>query len=82
MEQKIYPSVTRILEATKPIEDILALENWRKKVGYEEAERISKNALNRGKMYDSFVEDYYLKNQVALVFGGNNHGNRQLIFRA
>ena len=60
MEPITYPSVTRILEATKPIEDILALENWRKKVGYEEAEKISKNALSRGKMYDSFVEDFYL----------------------
>ena len=33
-----YPSVTRILAATKPQEDIDALERWRKRVGYEEAE--------------------------------------------
>lgn len=53
-----YPSVTRILAATKPQEDIDALERWRKRVGYEEAERISNAALQRGKMYDNFVEDY------------------------
>jgi genome maintenance exonuclease 1 len=53
-----YPSVTRILAATKPQEDIDALERWRKRIGYAEAEKISKAALERGKMYDNFVEDY------------------------
>jgi genome maintenance exonuclease 1 len=53
-----YPSVTRILSATKPQEDIDALERWRKRIGYEEAEKISKSALNRGKLYDKYVEDY------------------------
>ena len=53
-----YPSVTRILAATKPQEDINALERWRKRIGYAEAEKISKAALERGKMYDNFVEDY------------------------
>lgn len=52
------PSVTRILAATKPQEDIDALERWRKRIGYAEAEKISKAALERGKMYDNFVEDY------------------------
>jgi hypothetical protein len=53
-----YPSVTRILSATKPQEDINALERWRKKIGYAEAEKISQAALDRGKMYDRYVEDY------------------------
>jgi hypothetical protein len=53
-----YPSVTRILSATKPQEDIDALERWRKRIGYAEAEKISNAALQRGKMYDNFVEDY------------------------
>ena len=53
-----YHSVTRILAATKPQEDIDALERWRKRIGYAEAEKISKAALERGKMYDNFVEDY------------------------
>jgi hypothetical protein len=55
---KEYPSVTRILAATKPQKDIDALEKWKIKIGYEEAEKISKAALERGKMYDQFVEDY------------------------
>ena len=53
-----YPSVTRILAATKPQKDIDALERWRIKIGHEQAEKISKAALERGKMYDQFVEDY------------------------
>lgn len=55
-----YPSVTRILAATKPIWDIQNLEKWRQRIGYEEADRISQAALDRGHMYDKYVEDYTL----------------------
>jgi mannitol/fructose-specific phosphotransferase system IIA component (Ntr-type) len=34
------------------------LEKWRIKVGHIEADRISNAALERGKMYDTFIEDY------------------------
>ena len=56
-----YPSVTRILADTKPLEDKIFLDKWRESVGFEEAERISKSALDRGKKYDSFVESYYIQ---------------------
>lgn len=62
-EQITYPSVTRILEATKPLEDRIALEQWRERVGIEEADRISKSALERGRKYDSFVEAFYIRKE-------------------
>ena len=62
-EQLTLPSVTRILEATKPLEDRIALQQWRERVGMEEADRISKSALERGKTYDSFVEAFYIRNE-------------------
>ena len=34
------PSVTSILQATKSEEDKAALENWRQRVGYAEANKI------------------------------------------
>jgi hypothetical protein len=53
-----YPSVTRILSATMPLKDAEVLEKWRQRIGCEEADRISKAALERGHLYDSYVEDY------------------------
>lgn len=53
-----YPSVTRILSNTKPIWDVRMLEKWRERVGYDEADRISQAAIDRGVMYDKYVEDY------------------------
>tara|TARA_R110000868_G_scaffold318537_1_gene579259 strand:+ start:265 stop:834 length:570 start_codon:yes stop_codon:yes gene_type:complete len=58
IDQKSYPSVTKILSQTKPKEDAEALENWRNRIGIEEADKISKQSLDRGIMYDKFVEDY------------------------
>ncbi len=42
------PSVTTILNATKPQEDKERLFNWRQRVGVEEANRISGTASRRG----------------------------------
>jgi genome maintenance exonuclease 1 len=58
MENKIYYSVTKILEMTKPLTDKIALANWKNKIGFENAEIISKNALERGKKFDKYVNDY------------------------
>jgi hypothetical protein len=58
IDKNQYPSVTRILAKTKPQSDIDMLEKWRIKVGPVEADRISNAALERGKMYDTFIEDY------------------------
>ena len=43
-----YPSVSSILSATKPVSDRLALQRWRKRVGYHQAQQISTAACRRG----------------------------------
>ena len=45
---KIYPSVSTILAATKPESDRLALQRWRQKVGFDQAQKISIAACQRG----------------------------------
>ena len=45
---KAYPSVSTILAATKPLSDRLALQRWRKRVGYKQAQQISTQACRRG----------------------------------
>ena len=42
------PSVTSILQATKSEEDKAALENWKQRVGYKEANKIKTEASSRG----------------------------------
>lgn len=52
------PSVTTILDATKPAEAKLALENWRKSVGEQRAREITTEAANRGTRMHKWLEDY------------------------
>lgn len=59
-----YPSVTRILAATKPFWEVRILEKWREKIGFEEADRISQAALDRGHKYDKYIEEYTLGNEI------------------
>ena len=42
------PSVTTILDKTKPREKVQALQNWRKRVGEEKAQQIVTEAANVG----------------------------------
>jgi hypothetical protein len=56
--QGVYPSVTSVLKNTK---DQSGLDRWRKRVGYEEAERIGINAAGRGTFMHKMLE-LYLKN--------------------
>lgn len=51
-------SVTTILDRTKPIEDVIALQNWRKAVGVQKAQEITTAAANRGTRMHSFLENY------------------------
>jgi hypothetical protein len=53
-------SVTTILDKTKSIEKQLALENWRKNVGYEKAKEITSQAAARGTRMHKFLEDYLI----------------------
>ena len=52
------PSVTSILQATKSEEDKAALENWKKRVGYTQANKIKTEASNRGTSMHSYIEDF------------------------
>jgi ATP-dependent exoDNAse (exonuclease V) beta subunit len=52
------PSVTTILDRTKPAEKRVALENWRRRVGHEKAQQITTEAANRGTRMHSYLEHY------------------------
>ena len=57
------PSVTTILDKTKPAESRIALANWRKAVGEAKAQQITTEAANRGTRMHTYLEDY-VKNGV------------------
>jgi genome maintenance exonuclease 1 len=52
------PSVTTILDRTKPAEKRLALENWKKRVGHEKAQQITTEAANRGTRMHTYLEHW------------------------
>jgi genome maintenance exonuclease 1 len=54
------PSVTTILDKTKPEESRIALANWRKAVGEQRAQQITTEAANRGTRMHSYLEHYVL----------------------
>lgn len=58
------PSVTTILDRTKPQEAKQALENWRKSVGHERAQQITTEAANRGTRMHTYLEHYVLTGEV------------------
>ena len=58
------PSVTTILDRTKPQEKIDALNNWRKRVGEKQAQQITTEAANRGTRMHSYLESYVLSSDM------------------
>jgi genome maintenance exonuclease 1 len=54
------PSVTTILDRTKPAEAKEALEKWRKAIGVERAQQITTEAANRGTRMHSYLEQFVL----------------------
>jgi len=52
------PSVTTILDATKPEEAKKALNEWRNRVGHKKATEITTEAAGRGTRMHKFIEDY------------------------
>lgn len=54
------PSVTTILDKTKPQEEKEALANWRKAVGEQRAQQITTEAANRGTRMHAYLESYVL----------------------
>ena len=53
------PSVTTVASATAPIGKTMALINWRKKVGDAEANRRTRNAVERGNWLHGVLEDLF-----------------------
>jgi len=58
------PSVTTILDRTKPQEKIDALNNWKKRVGETKAQEIVTEAAGRGTRMHKFLEDYVRNDRV------------------
>jgi genome maintenance exonuclease 1 len=54
------PSVTTILDKTKPAEAREALANWRRAVGEQRAQQITTEAANRGTRMHAYLEHYAL----------------------
>lgn len=57
---RALPSVTKILNATKPQEARDRLMNWRQRLGTEEANRVSTNASRRGTQTHKYIKRYLL----------------------
>ena len=69
------PSVTTILEATKPEEKKQALQNWRNRVGHAQAQAITTEAANRGTRMHRYLEDYTKTGTIAEA--GSNPYSKQ-----
>ena len=76
-DQSRLPSVTTILDRTKPQEKRMALEQWKKRVGAEKAQQITNEAANRGTRMHTYLEDYikngYMKEKGTNPFGWASH---------
>ncbi len=55
------PSVTTILDRTKPAEDREALARWRKAVGEQRAQEITTEAASRGTRMHAYLEHYVIE---------------------
>jgi genome maintenance exonuclease 1 len=75
--------VTTILDATKSEESKRALQNWRNRVGHEQAQAITTEAANRGTRMHTYLEDYIkqgqLKERGSNPFGWASHAMAQTV---
>ena len=60
------PSVTTILDKTKPEEKRLALANWKKRVGEQQAQQITTEAASRGTRMHKWLEDFVNNGQIGM----------------
>ena len=61
---KKVPSVTTILDRTKPQEARDALANWKKNVGEKRAQEITTEAANRGTRMHAYLETYVMMDEM------------------
>tara|TARA_B100000989_G_scaffold275172_1_gene234528 strand:+ start:7865 stop:8551 length:687 start_codon:yes stop_codon:yes gene_type:complete len=71
------PSVTTILSATQPAEKRESLQRWRDSVGAAAAEKITREATNRGSAMHDFLEKFCL-GKLNLDLLGDNSLERQM----
>ena len=72
------PSVTTVLDKTKPAESRIALANWRKSVGDKRATEITTEAANRGTRMHTFLENY-IKGDVLRESVSNPYAQQSLV---
>lgn len=58
-EGTVLPSLTTVLSSTAPVGKIMALVNWRKRMGDEEANRRTRMAADRGTWLHGLIEDSF-----------------------
>lgn len=77
------PSVTTILDATKPEDKRQALQQWRNRVGHERAQAITTEAANRGTRMHTYLEHYVrtgsVKERGTNPFGWASHDMAQTV---
>ena len=77
------PSVTTILDATKPEEKKKALLEWRKRVGEEKAKEITTEAAGRGTRMHKFLENHVKTGSTGTPgtnpYSKQSHGMAQVI---
>lgn len=69
------PSVTTILDKTKPEEKRKALQEWKKRVGEQKAQEITTEAAGRGTRMHKYLEDYILNSELSQA--GSNPFSQQ-----
>ena len=68
------PSVTTILDRTKPEEAKQKLQEWRNRVGVERAQAITTEAANRGTRMHAYLETY-IKSEQMMQFPTNPYAH-------
>lgn len=69
------PSVTTILDVTKPAEKRIALANWKRRVGEAQAQQITTEAASRGTRMHKWLETYVKEGDMGLP--GTNPFSKQ-----
>jgi hypothetical protein len=62
-QDKKYPSVTTILSKMASDESKEILNEWKKRIGEEEANKCSRRGINRGRKVHTLIENYFENNE-------------------
>jgi hypothetical protein len=78
-----FPSVTTILSATKPEKDKQKLDEWKNRLGIENAEKVSQDAADRGTVMHRIIEvwsqDRYLFQLQDYLYKYIGYNDKELI---